>query len=75
MRFDLSIAEAGVFTLAVTAKDDAFPTVSFPVDLPAGDQQIEMVVPVPRPQLWSPVRPFLYDFVAELQAADGAADR
>ncbi len=74
MRFDLSIAEAGAFTLAVTAKDGAFPAVSFPVDLPAGDQQVEMTVPVPNPQLWSPETPFLYDFVAELQAADGTAD-
>ena len=74
MRFDLSIAEAGAFTLAVTAKDGAFPTANFPVDLPAGDQQIEMTIPVPDPQLWSPETPFLYDFVAELRAADGTVD-
>jgi len=75
MRFDLSLAEAGAFSLTVCAKGNAFPTVSVSLDLDAGDHQVEVSVPVPDPQLWSPDTPFLYDFVAELEAANSDVDQ
>jgi hypothetical protein len=74
MRFDLCIAEAGAFTLNIAAKGDTFTPVSVSLDLDAGDQQVDVTVPVFNPQLWSPETPFLYDFTAELQASDGVVD-
>ncbi len=75
MKLDLNVAQAGAFTLSLAAKDDAFPAVSLTLTLEAGEQQVDVIVPVPAPQLWSPETPFLYDFVAELKTENGDVDQ
>jgi hypothetical protein len=72
----LSIAVAGEYRLRLRSTRDAFAPVEEQRQLGAGSQQLALSISIPDPQLWSPESPYLYDFVAELEAAAGdPADR
>ncbi|HEX2514658.1 MAG TPA: hypothetical protein VH257_08120, partial [Chloroflexota bacterium] len=65
------IASAGngappAYTLRVTSDDGAFPDAEAPVTLAGGEAVARLRVEVPRPRLWSPEDPHLYDCVVTL---------
>nr|HRJ43815.1 glycoside hydrolase family 2 TIM barrel-domain containing protein [Caldilineaceae bacterium] len=71
---DLSVATAGSYRLRLSSPDDNFPAIESSHNLQPGSQTVALTFAVPKPKLWSPESPHLYDVRVELLAADGAGD-
>lgn len=73
VKLKVTAAQAGLHTLRIRSRDGAFPSFESRHDLGAGEQPVEITLPVPQPRLWSPETPYLYEIELDLEAASGGA--
>jgi len=75
VRLKLHADRDGPCVVRVHSHDGMFATLEASYELRAGEQQLDFVLPVPGPRLWSPETPYLYEIDVELvPAAGGAGD-
>ncbi|MFN8445171.1 MAG: glycoside hydrolase family 2 TIM barrel-domain containing protein [Caldilineaceae bacterium] len=74
VKLRVQVAKSGSYTVRIRSQDNAFSTLEVQRDLRAGEQPIQLTLPVPAPQLWSPESPYLYDIYVELEG-NGTQDQ
>jgi hypothetical protein len=73
VKLKLRAAQAGPCVVRIRSRDGSFATIDTARDLTPGEQQVDLVLPVPQPRLWSPETPHLYEIDVELEPATGGA--